>query len=211
MNAREAILARLRTWDRDQSLPPAWRSRRHFEDLAVRFAESLTKAGGEVYRAASLAAALDRLDDLLEELEVRRAVMNFESPLRDLDLLGRWPGVEWHLVGQTQGDLRSFCAGADVGLSGAQGALAETGTVVVESGPGKSRLATLLPPIHIALVSESLLTTDLFTWVAARQAQPTAVTLISGPSKTADIEQTLAIGVHGPKRMIVVLYPEKFN
>jgi L-lactate dehydrogenase complex protein LldG len=70
-------------------------------------------------------------------------------------------------------------------------------------------MATLLPPVHIALVPESRLTADLFTWTAARQGPlPANVTLVSGPSKTADIEQTMAIGVHGPKRFIVVLYAD---
>jgi L-lactate dehydrogenase complex protein LldG len=112
-------------------------------------------------------------------------------------------------VGQTPGDLKAVCAAADVGISGADAALAETGSVVISSGPGRSRLATLLPPVHVALVSTTLLTSDLFTWTAARQGDlPANVVLVSGPSKTADIEQVLAIGVHGPKRFIVVLYDD---
>ena len=79
--------------------------------------------------------------------------------------------------------------------------------MVVSSGRGRSRLTSLLPPVHLALVPTSSLTTDIFTWTAARQGQlPASLTLISGPSKTADIEQTMAVGVHGPKRFIVVLY-----
>ncbi len=132
---------------------------------------------------------------------------NAEPLLLELDLPQRYPEIEWHIVGQTGEDLRAFCTSADVGLSSADAALAETGTVVISSGPGRSRLATLLPPVHIALVPTTCLTTDIFTWTAARQgALPSALTLITGPSKTADIEQTLAIGVHGPKRFMVILY-----
>ncbi|MCS6844326.1 MAG: lactate utilization protein [Caldilineales bacterium] len=156
-----------------------------------------------------MAEALDLLDRLLADLAVRRAVVNAEPPLSDLDLAGRWPAIAWHVVGRTAGDLRAFCAAADVGLSMADAALAETGTVVVSSGPGKSRLATLLPPVHIALVPATRLTADLFTWTAGRTVPlPANVVLISGPSKTADIEQTMAIGVHGPKRFIAVLYSD---
>ena len=94
----------------------------------------------------------------------------------------------------------------DAGITSGR-AVGRTGTVVISSGPGKSRLVPLLPPVHIALASTSSLTTDLFTWTAARgQAMPSSLTLVSGPSKTADIEQTMAIGVHGPKRLIVILY-----
>ena len=103
--------------------------------------------------------------------------------------------------------MREFCARADVGLSGVEGALAETGSLIVHSGPGKSRLATLLPPVHVALVPVSCLMPDIFTWTAARNGKmPANLTLISGPSKSADIEFTLALGVHGPGRLVAVLY-----
>ena len=86
-------------------------------------------------------------------------------------------------------------------------ALAETGSLVVTSGAGKSRMATLLPPVHIAMLPESCLHMDLFTWTAAREGPlPANLTLISGPSKTADIEQTMAVGVHGPRRLIAIVY-----
>jgi len=70
-------------------------------------------------------------------------------------------------------------------------------------------MVSLLPPVHIALVAAGCLTSDILTWAAARPGDlPASVTAISGPSKTADIEQTLAIGMHGPKRVIVILYGE---
>lgn len=207
MDAREEILNRLRGKVRAEAAPPAWRSRRRFDDLADRFEAALTAAHGQVLRAGSLAEALAQVDTVLAELGAQKVVANAEPPLADLDLPGRWPDIQWHRVGKSQGRLRDFCASADVGLSSADAALAETGTIVVSSGPGRSRLATLLPPVHLALVPAARLTTDIFTWTAARQGHlPANVVLISGPSKTADIEQTMAIGVHGPKRFIVVLY-----
>ncbi len=209
MTDRDRILAALRQQARPVDQPPAWRTRRNFPDLAARFTAALTAGAGVVHRVGSLDAALDRLAQALDELQATRVVANAEPPLDSIDLAARWPAIAWHIVDRTPGDLRAFCADADVGLSGADAALAETGTIVVSSGPGKSRLATLLPPVHIALVPTSRLTTDLFTWTAARGgAQPANVTLISGPSKTADIEQTMAIGVHGPKRLIVILYED---
>lgn len=209
MTDRDQILTTLRRQARDVDHPPAWTSRRAFADLAARFTASLTAAHGEPHHADSLGEAWDLLDRLLADLAAQRVVVNAEPPLSDLDLAGRWPAITWHVVGQTPGDLRTFCVGADAGLSGADAALAETGTLVVSSGPGKSRLATLLPPVHIAMVPTSRLTADLFTWTAGRSGGlPANVTLISGPSKTADIEQTMAIGVHGPKRLIVILYED---
>ncbi|MEA3336790.1 MAG: lactate utilization protein [Chloroflexota bacterium] len=209
MTDRDEILNRLKAQERDATHPPAWRSRRHFDDLAERFSTSLTASGGQVHRAGSLDAALAQLDALLPELAARQVAVNHEPPFDQLDLPGRWPNVDLYLAGQSGGDLTLFCASADVGLSGASAALAETGTIVLHNGPGSSRLVTLLPPIHIALVATSQLTTDIFTWTAARDGQiPASLTLVSGPSKTADIEQVLAIGVHGPKRLIVFLYDD---
>jgi L-lactate utilization protein LutC len=209
MSARDEILARLRGKTREVTSPSPWRSRRHFEDLSERFSAALTAAKGEVLRTSNLEEGLRQLGPVLRELGAGKVVANAEPPLSDIDLPARWPDIEWHLVGRSDGDLRAFCTTADVGLSGAEAALAETGSILINSGPGKSRLATLLPPVHLALVASSCLTTDLFTWTAARQGPlPANSVIVSGPSKTADIEQTMATGVHGPKRFIVVLYEE---
>ncbi|MBN1285897.1 MAG: lactate utilization protein [Anaerolineae bacterium] len=205
--AREQILSRVYAAARPEPAPVPWQSRRRFDDLAARFTQTLTDGGGRVVRAESLDDTAAKLGDLLKELGARRVIANDEPPLDRLDPAVRWPDYEWHIAGKSGGDLRAFCAAADVGLSGAAAAFAETGTVVMACGTGQSRAATLLPPVHIALVSTARLVADIFAWAAARAGDmPAAVTFVSGPSKTADIEQTLAIGVHGPGRFIVVLY-----
>ncbi len=207
MSAREEILNRLRPKAREENPPPAWRSQRAFPDLAARFTESLTAVKGEVRRAASLELAWAEVDEILREVGAQAVAANDEPPLNTVNLGQRWPDCEWHVVGQTAGDLRQFCARADVGLSGAEVALAETGSIIVSSGSKKSRLATLLPPVHVAMVPVSCLTPDIFCWTAGRAGDmPANVVIISGPSKTADIEFTLTLGVHGPGRLIVVLY-----
>lgn len=207
MNARDEILTRLARAARQTQHPPPWPSRRQFPDLAATFTHALTAAHGEVRRFASWAEAAAQLDALWVELNAHLIVANTEVPLTTLDPAARWPHLTWHWAGADAAAWREQCAQADVGLTGAAAALAETGTIILSSGPNCSRLTPLLPPIHVALVSTARLTPDLFTWTAARQEPPpAAITLISGPSKTADIEQTMAIGVHGPKRLIVLLY-----
>ncbi len=209
-DVRTALLKTLQRHRRSVSLPSRWQSRRQFDDLAARFLDALAAAKGEGHYVSTWAEALARLGDVLSEVGARQAVVNQEPPLDTVDFPALWPQVTWYQVGKDEGDLRAFCAQADVGISGAAAALAETGSVVVESGPGRSRLATLLPPVHVALVSVHLLTADLFTWLARRSSGwPASLTIISGPSKTADIEQTLAVGVHGPKRFVVILYGEE--
>jgi L-lactate dehydrogenase complex protein LldG len=99
-------------------------------------------------------------------------------------------------------------AAASIGLTGADAALWLTGSIVIASGPGRPRLASLLTPVHIALVRVGTLVDALPTLLATR---PELVTrgsnfvCITGPSRTADIEHTLSRGVHGPGDVHVVL------
>jgi len=97
-------------------------------------------------------------------------------------------------------------ASAAVTVEEVFGAVAETGTIVCVSAGGRAVQAGLLPAHHVAIVRrERVFGTldDLFSAVA--DAPPTNLTLITGPSRTADIELTLAIGVHGPERLDVIL------
>jgi len=86
------------------------------------------------------------------------------------------------------------------------GAIAETGTLVCSSEGGRAVQAGLLPAHHVAIVRRDRIfdtLDDFFSSVVG--APPTNVTLVTGPSRTADIELTLAIGVHGPERLDIIL------
>ena len=105
---------------------------------------------------------------------------------------------------------RADQARAEVGLTGCDAALAETGSLVLLSGPGRSRTVSLLPPLHVALVGRDQITYSLGDFFAASRArlrQSASCTIITGPSRTADIELTLTLGIHGPARVIVIVGP----
>lgn len=96
----------------------------------------------------------------------------------------------------------------DAALTTARGGIAQTGSLVLWPTADEPRLMSLLPPIHVALLDEDSLTDSLAETIAAQGwagSMPTNAILVSGPSKTADIEQTLAYGVHGPKELVVLL------
>ncbi len=96
----------------------------------------------------------------------------------------------------------------DAGFTSTVGGIAETGGILLMPGPAEPRLLSLVPPIHIALLRASTIQDSLWSAITNLgwgESLPPNALLISGPSKTADIEQTLAYGVHGPKRLIVVL------
>lgn len=124
-----------------------------------------------------------------------------------------WPefaGLDWNAAGlaienrPTTGDDR-------LAITGCFCAIAETGTLVVTSGAATPTASTLLPDTHIAAVRADRIVAgmeDAFALLRREQgAMPRAVNLISGPSRTGDIEQTIVLGAHGPFRMHVLLLP----
>jgi L-lactate dehydrogenase complex protein LldG len=97
---------------------------------------------------------------------------------------------------------------AIVGVTGAHAALADTGSIVLVHGAGRARLVSLLPPVHVALVPVAGLHATLGALVQAEPGllrEAANVVVVTGPSRTADIEMTLTRGVHGPRIVHVVL------
>jgi len=209
MTARDNTLQQLHKSQHPEPHPGPWESPQSFPDLPAQFIKALQSANGKAFHMKNLGDALEKAFSLMEEFRVKRIVANDEPPLDQLDLPGRYSRYEWHLVGKTEGDLQEFCAHADAGLTSAEAGFAETGSLVLVSGPGKSRFTSLLPPLHIVLVATSKLMVDIFAWQKSYHKQfPGWVGFLSGPSKTGDIEGKQVLGVHGPRDYIVLLYDE---
>jgi L-lactate dehydrogenase complex protein LldG len=96
-----------------------------------------------------------------------------------------------------------------LGLTGAFCGIAETGTLLLHSGPQRSATTSLLPETHVAVLASSRIFTRMEEAFAAVRQEcgvlPRALNFVSGPSRTADIEQTIVIGAHGPRRVHVLL------
>lgn len=96
----------------------------------------------------------------------------------------------------------------EAGITRAQAGIAETGTLVLDSSVEQNRLVSLVPPVHVAILDASRIYATLGETLSALQngaeVSP-AITFITGPSRTADIELTLAIGVHGPQEIYVII------
>jgi L-lactate dehydrogenase complex protein LldG len=110
-------------------------------------------------------------------------------------------------VGPSAADLFNY----DVGITMAQTGIAETGTLVLEAEKERHRLVSLLPPVHIALVRSRdihLTIGDALEQLRDEEQMSRAITFITGPSRTADIELTLTVGVHGPKELYVIVLEE---
>ena len=102
------------------------------------------------------------------------------------------------------------------GLTAARAAIAETGTLILWPDAQEPRLMSLVPPLHIVLLDAGKIYNTFYeamtseAWAdPASGGLPTNALLISGPSKTADIQQTLAYGAHGPKELVVLMLTEE--
>jgi L-lactate dehydrogenase complex protein LldG len=161
----------------------AWRP--NARGLEERFADALAGVRARLVAADALPAAL-------AELEVRTAVAT-----TDLVAL---PGGVTRLGLERVGE-------ADAGVTAARAACAATGTVVLESSPEQPRLVSLLPRVHVAAVPRSSLveTPGEVLRGLGGGPLPSALTLASGPSRSADIDGEVVYGVHGPLAVLVVL------
>jgi L-lactate dehydrogenase complex protein LldG len=96
-----------------------------------------------------------------------------------------------------------------VGISQLECAIADTGTLVTDAAPVERRLASALPVIHVAVVPTDAILPDMASAFARiHPSRSGYISLITGPSRTADIERVLTIGVHGPSRLVIVFVDE---
>ncbi|GLS90455.1 hypothetical protein GCM10007916_15220 [Psychromonas marina] len=96
----------------------------------------------------------------------------------------------------------------DAGITHCRVGIADTGTLVLWPDNTEPRTLSLIPPAHIALIKRSTIVSnfaELMVTEAWQNKMPTNIVLVSGPSKTADIQQTLAYGAHGPSQLVVIL------
>ncbi len=216
MNARDSILGRLRatTMAQEPALP----------DVASWFAQHSRKEDS-TQRIACLSSALKMVKT--EVHEVTHA--NWTEVLL---AIAADKGLRHVLIGAAtpHGDALAACApdnlqivryvqpieswqdqlfdGVDASLTLARGAVAETGSLILWPTPTEPRLMSLVPSLHFVLLEADTIHADLYSAMTAEgwsDGMPTNALLICGPSKTADIQQTLAYGAHGPRELVVLL------
>ena len=203
----------------------------YIQDLIARDADNLLSVlattaegvGWNVKRVASASAAGEYVLDVARDLEARsvvyslhpvvgRALRNdlFESVGVDLTAVALQSDSSDDHDGQ-RAYLRSLMADADIGITGVDYAIAETGTCVIIARAGVSRLVSLLPPVHVAIVERGQVLPSLDELFTLRRNDfvngeiGSYMNLITGPSRTADIEYTIVTGVHGPGEVHMVI------
>jgi L-lactate dehydrogenase complex protein LldG len=180
--------------------------------LVSRWQQELETLTGHVYGPLAPEAALAQAMEVILAQQAKEILVWDEAhlPIRDVGRRLQFAGVQVSRFGD-QVDYQKL-ANIPLGVTGALAGLADTGSIVVASGPGRARSASLLPPTHLALLRVSDLYPDLPTWMAQQGSSllPTTANLviITGPSRTADIELTLVMGVHGPREIHIILIDE---
>jgi L-lactate dehydrogenase complex protein LldG len=177
------------------------------------FAEFKARAeavSAEVHRFPTKAAALDFILGFLKQEGVAEAPQSYalwaDSPfLQGLDkgtLSKEVPGLRFDVT-------RELAAQARIGISQMDWGLANTGTLVQDSTQAEQRLVSTLPAIHIALIATERILADLPTVLEKVNPERSSyIAMITGPSRTSDIERVLTIGVHGPVRLIIAAVDE---
>lgn len=168
------------------------------------FVNSARVLGTEVYRAGSPAAGGQLIARLIQEAGAQKVAL---APAPLLDALAAEKAVAASGAALlTAGGVRRRAEEADLGITAFDLAVAETGTLVQDATDLDRRLISMLPPVHLAVVPTDGLVDTLRHAVErlAAGGVPGYLAFVSGPSRTADIERVLTIGVHGPGRVMVV-------
>ncbi|OGA38355.1 MAG: hypothetical protein A3G24_14900 [Betaproteobacteria bacterium RIFCSPLOWO2_12_FULL_62_13] len=213
MSARENILARIRAAQRKPPAPDAAERERVHAHLAAHPHSPRPRGPHDLIaefrlRALALSSTIDEIGAPNEAPQAVAAYLRRNAlPLTAVC----WPELaqlRWAAAGMSV-EARGARDGDLVGITGAYCAIAETGTLMMVSGPGTPATVSLLPETHVALVRSGRIVRGMEeAWQLLRielGAPPRAVNFISGPSRTADIEQTVTLGAHGPYRVHVIL------
>lgn len=178
------------------------------QSLVDRFIAEVERVKGIVHSVATADEGVAALRKVLTDNQVQRATVWDAAylPFDGVHAMLTTAGIE--LVAGSNEIVET----AQAGITGCDWAIAATGTLVLSTGAGRSRMASLLPPIHIALMRSSQLIPRLEDWVAGRYADrlqqlrtSSNITLITGSSRTSDIEMQPVFGVHGPLQMHIVV------
>jgi L-lactate utilization protein LutC len=209
---RDAILHRVRTAlgrsaQSPVAAPPALpgRVRIPVAERVARFRLALEGLGGTV----EFAGSPEEARTVVKRLLAGRTAVAADHPFLTTCGIGGIAGVEKGITDREE--WRRACAERAVGVTSADYALAETGSLVLMAAPNSPRLASLLPLTHIAVVPLECLLSDIWEFYALHPRaldETPSVVFVTGPSRTADIEQILVRGVHGPGHLHVVFVEE---
>jgi len=190
-------------------------------DLVTRFARELMAVGGRVYEARDAEELGACVTEICERAAVREVALSGAPLLAEMNLGSQLAMRHFtvkemaRLEDQGREEVVAHLARCEVGVTAADYAIAESGTLVLSSHESHALLVSLLPPIHIAVLRPRQISLSLAEVIAQMKTEQMGgmepcqtATFITGPSRTGDIELTLSVGVHGPKEIHVIILHE---
>jgi L-lactate dehydrogenase complex protein LldG len=183
-------------------------------ELGSKFVRELQAVGGQVVEVGSAAEAIEKIVELALRIGARSAVSAeaLTAGLADIDGELQKQGIEVIGTGPVAKDafaqMRARIARADLGITEADYAIAATGTLAAIADATRPRLVSLLPPTSVIVLHIDRIVPDLaalMRTIGPERVSDNPMVLITGPSRTADIEKRIVLGVHGPKDLYVVL------
>lgn len=220
--AREEILEKLKAAPKKAipprpHIPPLSELTMTNEELIERFTKNLVEETGVVHRVPDMQAALDKLTEIVKAEGLKKVMVSTDDVIAPLDLpaWGKRNNVQV-MTPKDFADRNSFRNAvfdeAEAGITGADYAVAESGTLGLIHNKNQARLVSLAPILHIAIVPGERIvpvyervTEKVF---AKREQLPSQFIFITGPSMTGDIQGALFKGMHGPRKVIVILVGE---
>ncbi|MFB6318048.1 lactate utilization protein C [Saccharicrinis sp. FJH54] len=202
MTSRDAILSRIRRiatgddlfdiiepeWKKDELVPVD-------EDLTSEFQKQIEKVSGICYK-------IDSPDQLAEKIEFHVKEEDIDGVACSSEIISSITGIQYKASADNE----------DAFVVPCEALIASTGSVLVSAVSGGNRRNHVFPPVLFVIASNSQLVPYLKQGIEVLKSKynklPSMVSLITGPSRTADIEKTLVLGAHGPKKLIVFLLPE---
>lgn len=225
---RNAVLGRIREALREEAplKHPAERSAGG-EPTTAHFREWLPPVGSSIDERLELFTKLSQT--LRSELTLCESITAAAAAIAELATQGNWKTIALHksdlldglrpllpaslkLLPVDEGYDKDALEACDAGITQCELLVAQTGSVCVTSASDGGRVLSVLPPHHIVLARRSQLVSDLTEAYASlaskyRDAYPSMISFITGPSRTGDIERILVLGAHGPKRLSILLLP----
>jgi L-lactate dehydrogenase complex protein LldG len=187
------------------------------EILVERFAAELRALSGRVHILADVEEVGAKTLEIIQKHQARRVLTwdetALETPWLNQALIEAGISVVQQQLPAAPAERKAQLNEIEdvvIGLTGAQAGLAETGTIAIVSGPERGRLASLLPPVHIAILARNKIYPALPAFLTAQPdiiAEGSNLVFITGPSRSGDIEMTLSMGVHGPGEIHVIITP----
>lgn len=191
-----------------QSFPAGKFGEQYFSD----FETKAKAAAAEIFRVKTAAEGKQIIAELAKSTGAKK-VVTVDSPLQNASGINdelKNMGIE---IYTSAVDIAEHAETADIGISAVEFAIAETGSVCMDGYAVEHRLVSMLPPIHVVFMNSNYIVpgvNEAFE-IISKVFNRGYISFITGPSRTADIERVLTIGVHGPSRFIVIAVDEEIN